>query len=679
MPAAPQNFVASSSARPQTLFVVRLGPEGGAAPAAGDEVDWLQVIDISVSSGGRRPDVCRFAYDLAQRGERVKDVQTPTGFTRRVEVFAAPDPGVLPDDDAVEEERLPIFAGEIDLQEIELGEGVEAITVQGRIQPYHFGELLRGPKVWDPESEPDEDLEHPELAQVRRLDEDLVFNPLIDGKIEPNRSSKTLPGSDWHLWCDPECVRSDEAKDYRQEDVELWDLRDAIRSLCGLLNPDEEFIKNPDLGDEAANPLSNAPPIENLTLKRGAHLPDYLDTLLSQNGFAWHVAVSEGEPDGEGRVTLERRIAIYRRSSGPAKKVRLQQIGAAHDPKKDNIPSLTVELDIADLANKVTCDGAFEEYEFTIELFRAWPEGDDALTASELKKSDNDSRYVIDKKRDAWRLWVANEAARYSGTRTGVAPIPDGPGFHPSLDAFHTPRARKIGDCLCLDEDGKRREPFVEWWDVAEEEWRAVPGEWSYQILPDQIGLRFTGDTPPADLMNAGDDAKLRITGTVATDKRITATAERRDRSPNGREVELWIDVRERFFFRAAWEDGEFRSRFFDPPAYELGAVYDLQTKDDRQALIDYATAVQDVEESAGLVAGIPVAGIETAYRIGDVISSVDGRGISFNRNSPKSEFKKSLQVTGLRFDRKEQMTTLLTEPVDLPAEALFERRRNAD
>lgn len=689
MPAAPRNALAIT-ARPQTILVARVGPDDGAPPTPENAADEFRVLDLELVSGGGRLDSCRIEYDLGVNGERVEHLQTPTGFSRAIEVYAVPDPGALADggDPAAPAElQLPLFAGDLDMQSITLRSGQEGVVVAARLQRHHFGDVLVGPVVYDPESEP------PQPSKYRRLAEDLRVNPLIDGEIEPNRSTRKLDDV-WYIWVDPESVRTDEAREYREalDDPELWDLRELLRSLCYLLNREEEHIKNPDLGEPAeaggspgetpeADIFHDAPKIENLTLPRGGYLPDYLDAILPPHGYGWHVAVSEAEPDGGGLATLERRITIFRRTAGPRKVVRLQQLHAVHDPRRDNLPALSVDTDVADLANEIICDGGFKEIEVTIELYRGWPESDDDLTPAELKRSDPESLFYREGKHDAWRLWIANEAADYSATRETVAPIPEGPGFQLDPELIRTPRRRTFGECLTLDESGRRREPYVEFHDPQEDRWRPVPREWGYDILETQLGVRFTGDTPPDELVDLGEDARIRVTATVPTDARLTSTAERQPESPSGRTVKLWLDVSDRFAFRELRSTGEFASRFWQDPEAEPPEdepVYEFDDRDDTDEIKTYAEVVRAVEESASITASITLAGIDLSYRIGDVLVEVAGRGISFNRNSRDSQTKKYLQVTGLRYDVRSQTTTLVTQPADVTADTLYARNLNA-
>ena len=143
---------------------------------------------------------------------------------------------------------------------------------------------------------------------------------------------------------------------------------------------------------------------------------------------------------------------------------------------------------------------------------------------------------------------------------------------------------------------------------------------------------------------------KLRLTCVIACDKRVTYTATRQATSPNGRDIELYIDASDRFFDKQV-DSG---STFF--------GVYDALEKDDTTAIQTYAEDLRDINDSANIRASIVLFGIINSYKRGNLIAKVDGRNISFNRNSSDVATKKYLQVTGILFDAQKQRTVLETD-----------------
>lgn len=632
---------------------VYLGTSGGGTVHVPDDlVTYLRCEEISRHAGGDKLDHAVFTYLLPVTGEHVENLQTPTGWTRQIEVWW---------NDGTTDH--PLFWGDLTQQRLQVGATTENVVVTASVFPYHFGQTLRGPLVRDPLS-----------GENVYLPEDITFNPLIDGVCEDNMSERTA--GDMHLWGDPESYRTEKAREYQADELHVWTLEEAVKALCWTCNGDEEFIKNPK--QEDFGNFAEAPNPQDIKLPRGKHLPFYLDALLHPFGFDWFVGLSEEED------VLEKRIRLFRygvaRPGETSKTVSMQPWGEALELDTEaesytNCVAFDLTTEVGNAATKVRVEGGRKQYEITCELYRGWDEDDDDLTESDLDIANPESVYNTDPtKRPVWRLWVANEAGDWNGKRIGIGSIPSTPRDWSDFGVL-VPRRRVIEDCLTKDAQGKRREPFVQWWNPASSEtvkWEPLPQDedgWSYKIHETQMAIEFIGRTPPLAMMAAGEDAALRVTCTITADERIYAEADPSGNSPNGRTNELEIDASNRFAYRHRVTFAEATSV---PAAVSFSSIIELDEpgseadeRDDTEAIQQFADYVLEQEESALMQGRLLCPGTEVGYAIGDLIQKVAGREVSLNRNGASAPQEKPLQVTGYVIRPQQQVTELVTSALE--------------
>lgn len=637
MPTAPAN-PEIETAKPAPKIVTWLGgTDASEALATGETTVW-RPLQITRRAGGSALDTATFAYDhgAIKRGSRITECVV-TIRTSQVQVR------MLDEDD--EPTGQAIAWGVISNRQLEIGRDSEREAITVRIDPHHFGNICRGYKVWDPLD-----------SEATEIDEDIWFNPQIDGIIEGNRSTKTTTtdaGTAWKLWLDPESVRRGPAETLQGATASQWTMTDAVLSLCSLLNPQELYITNPtsEYLETIFDPADPPNPF-NLRFPRGQYLPYYLDSLLEPYGFGWFIKLGF---DDAGVMT--RTIALFQRGVGENREILLQSPGEQLDLAETNLTDFGTDCSIADLANVVTGAGSKQEREVTIELYRGWPVAEDAFKADQLDRTWKDSEFWSHP--NAWRLWVANEAGDYTGTRASIDQRPiNGPLDLSDVFDLWVPRRRRIDDCLTKDADFRRRPPFIEWYDGAEpveaNRWKPIePG--SVTILNDQIGIYFTGATPPAYISDQDYFARVRITGTVQGDSRLTVRKTRRDTSINKLSVELFLDVSDRFHDREVQQTGTYAS--------VLNAeAYGADERDDETALDTFVTNVQSVEDAAAMRGQFALHGLSFEYEIGDCINRVAGRRITLDRMSHTDPEERFMQVTGIQYDMQGHRTTLEVE-----------------
>jgi hypothetical protein len=631
--------------RPDRWYVL-LGPEDGTNPTEADLVDFLRPIEIRRTAGGKVLDFARFAYDLGRTGERLVDLQTPEEFVRIIEVRTGDRRGRP-------RGRL-LFWGELTKQSIQISRDGEEVIITGRVEPYHFGSpdtnaICQGMEIYDPAINE---------AGVVVKHANIVFNPEVDGRIRPNMSTHLNEDEDftYRLWLDPTQVETDEGIDYNNDGTapESWTLKEVLRSIQGVCNREQTWIEN--AVADSNQRINDAGPIIDLQLSPNRRLPEYLDAILDATGFGWCLDYTLDDSNPPESAVL---IRLFDRTSGRERELPMQ--APADDAVLEPAESITdrpeAEWSIADLANEIVCQGSLFEREVTIELYRGWVPAKDALTAEEL---DNTDPAFNQANADVWRLWVGNEAGDWIGTRDTPAlnPIPDTPLDLSSVFNDYIPRRRRIGDCLVMDVEG-RRPPFVEYWHEVDGEWKPVPREWGYRVLQDQIGIQFTGSTPPVELVTIGDDAKIRITGTIQGDQRLSATASRIDTSPNYRRVILVLDLSTRYHDRRQQTTGDFASVL-------TAGVYGSDTRQDFSALETEAARIRTIEQPADIKAELSLFGLHYDYDIGELVTKISGRNISFKRVSPDTRTNHYLQITGIIWQQQpEQRTILQVEPLE--------------
>jgi len=618
MVSAPRNSI--ELARLYTAIVVRVGDEDGNAPTETDETIYVNLLSLEHGTGGRDLDRATFAVDLGAQNLRIVDSQTEKEMNRQVEVYAISESG----------DNVPLFWGEFSQQDLRVVDG-EQVVITAAIQKQHFGSPIRGPEEYDKSDDSN-----------TVVDKDIIFNPDIRGRIYGNQ--RTDPNNTTHyVFVDPDSAWTSTAETYIGATPAMWDVKTAVKALCRLANSAETLIDNPGSYDI----LDSAPALKNFRIKRGTYLTDALDMILEPHGYSWYVKLSI---DSSGDLT--RTITIIEQGNGAEKQVYFQRPGEVLDNKKSNAPEITVKTSLTELANKVTVYGDFIRKEATLELKKGWAAAQDALTPDELQKKD-ESGSQYETYPNAHRKWIFNEGGDYNDlrTETGSAPA-DLTVF--GAGEYYVHKRRKIAPkLLTLNEKTDYRDPYLEYYDNSLSAWKPVPPEWGYEILEDEIGVYFDGNTPPSELWAQGtddiDNMRLRLTCVIACDARIEYTAVRQDSSPNSRNIELYIDASDRFFNKQV-DSG---STFF--------GVYDALEEDDSTAIQTYAENLRDINDSANIEAAIVLFGIINSYQRGDLLTKVEGRNISFNRNSTYAATKKYLQITKVLFDYQNQRTVLET------------------
>ncbi len=151
----------------------------------------------------------------------------------------------------------------------EVSQTGEKLTGQSQVKPYHYGKPLRGMLVFNKLKNSNE-----------WIDGEILFNPMVDGKVLPNQSSKQRGGGlNSYLWAHPETSQTSRSTTWQTQSLSNWTLLNAVQTLCDSCNDGEAFIRNPGTGELAV--LSGAPVMHDIRLKAGEYLPHYLEQDLA--------------------------------------------------------------------------------------------------------------------------------------------------------------------------------------------------------------------------------------------------------------------------------------------------------------------------------------------------------------------------------------------------------------
>lgn len=593
-------------------LLVRLSPDGNPPKLDSEVTSEILCRRVVQSAGGATLDHTkiewRSPYPLINR-------QQPTSFARMVDVTL---PDFQPGPPIVDTTGTRLHVGDY-VQETEAVGKDEKLTAEIQTRSYHFGDVFKGQRQFSPITGNDLETNHAPS-----------FNPMVDGRILPNKSKtkKRDDGKDAFVFINPVSVLTAKAKTTAQHEPELWNLADAVLAVCFACNTDEEFIQNPLRSDLDTLFGANPPVLSDVRLPNGKHLPFLLDRLLVPLGYNWFVNYDTQFLASNGKQYFPPDIKLFKIGDGPKKKLYFQPPGQVMNMTDTNIDSYRVSRNIGDSINAVRVVGGMEKVELTIPLNRTWPISDDSLTAADLSK-ETGSSYGANK--TVWRLWSANLAGDYTAVRPGLT-APDLSSYFES----YIPHRREIeAPFTWLDDTNKTSYPqvLVEWSLDGGTTW--VEAEGSIQLSESDVEILFDDDEPPAALINAGPDAQMRITGVVSGDSALTYTAPATAGAVNDRTSTDVIYAPQKFRKHTRGTGGLYASELTGP----------VNDQDDTTAIQDYATKLRDDQGYADLDCEMTMPGVHLQYEIGDVITEIEGREINLNAASAFSGNKFYPQV----------------------------------
>lgn len=632
---------------------VYLGAAGGAAPPDSSPTAFSGVWCERVvqSASGSRLDYADLRYNL---NTPLQNRTQPANFARMVDVRLPASP------------EIKIARGDYVRESAQVQMQGDSLTAQVQLRPYHFGAPCKG--YW---------VRSGPTSDKVIVQDDIVFNPLVDGIIRPNRSDQYLPGSQAAnrtaiYMTHPESLDTTASRTRIGETATYWSLRQAALYLLWTLSWDNnefvraEFIETPTTTDAAvlSDSFISGPQLRDVRIPIGTYLPQALDILLIPLGYNWYVDYD--------RATKPI-IKFFKIGAGTEKEIKLQAVGATLSLADSNCNQFSVDNAIGDSFNQVHILGDYRRKEVTLPLFPYWPKSKDSIDAWTLQKDGEKYRG----NETVWRMWIANEGADWNpendstGRPGGTVSIPyfgtlDSPVTYytngqvfPGVERVHRrimaepiTSARVATSQLIGDTQPAQRPQtlphVVEYSTDNGATWNFAEPHWSFQVLPDQIGILFDGHEIPMELYEAGSNARLRITGTIASDKRIEyiapdVTAD----AVNGRKFRQVLLQPDKFRRIQRQTTGPFASVLIDDHTT-------ADEVDDSTLIEEQAKAIRNQNHFADVSAEFRLPGWHVEYKIGDLITKVAGREISLNAAPAGASVNRYVQIVERRFENSD-------------------------
>jgi len=590
-------------------LTVLLGGTSGAPPT--DLFPLVYCTRVVQSASGSRLDFADLEFVVT--GPLTNRTQ-PAEFSRMIDI-------IMPDADTTALSTR-LLRGDYTRESASVTHDGESLSGQVQMRNYHFGNPLKYYDVFEVD----------ELST--RIHSDAVFNPRIDDRVLGNMSNKNREDDAdlGHLWAHPESISSTIGETYQDQTRSKWTLDEAVKSMCWLLNPDEQFVLNPE--SSSITLLAGAPELLAVSVPLGSRLPQALDLLLIPLGYNWYLDYTGLFP----------RITIFKIGTGTERELYFQSPGESLNLTDSNVNQFSTDNNIGDSFNQVTVYGSFEEAECTFTLYPGWDATHDEVAYSDLEKDGEE----YSGKETVWRLFIANEAGDIDPEteRLGQMPVvPDLTGIFelwvPHRRQLAEPLTYIAGTPSAATQLQVRRPHVIEYSADAGVTWLAADEKWTIKLCPDQIGILFDSKSIPEELYDAGENCRVRITGTVQGDSRINYTADRQNWAVNGRTVEQVILRPDKFEYRIRNSAGTFAS--------VLTGTAD--TKDDTTEIQAFAESLRDQNQYAEIDCEFRLPGWHLQYQIGDLITKIAGREISLDGAPRSAPERRYVQVVERRFE----------------------------
>lgn len=597
----------------------------------GTPLDNCEVLRVQRSAGGRRLDFAEYEVKPGYL-QPLQDVAVSNGMGVEVKISAVIDGSP----------RI-IHWGYTSRQAWSINEGAEAVRVVSRTEPHHFGKPLYGARFV--------------TTGGTRLDitgAPTVFNPVIDDKRTENRSKVPYdePGSP-HAFVNPESARTSKARaninhgEGTLDKPQFWLLCDAVHYLCWYLNSDQTYIKNPTLEELKTILGEDTELVRDVAIPANVHLPEALDRLLEPLGYSWFVS----HPS-----LSERKLKFFKRSAGEQVTVKLQRPPDFLDRSLTELAENDIAFSIGELANQITVIGDYIEVEGTWELYRAWSSSDDSLGLGSAHQLAMSSDTFVDHP-NVWRKWVLNEAGDYNDLRSEITAARSlnsefGENQLPIRRRFLPTLSRRVDARDYAAPVGEHRGVTVEYHNGTE--WKLIPNthDFSVEILEKECGIYFRGENIPLEIAHKNTNAKVRVTASLRSDKRLSYTATKQTTSPSSLTVERVIDARERFQKRYRHST----SIYHGDSDYEADAV------DHTTSIQSYAEKLRDAMDIATIEGEVTIDGLDNNFELGNVVTKIDGRNVSFASKAASAAEQRYPSIMGITYDVDDQATILTLE-----------------
>ena len=431
--------------------------------------------------------------------------------------------------------------------------------------------------------------------------------------------------------------------------------------------------------------------------------PEVVAELLSFYGFGMRWVCST-DASGQPYDYLE----VYRKdAAGPTdpKPIYLPETGSDLCTALVNVAAMHAAFDYQAVANSFSIETAPERYEVSVILAPGYqPQAGDGTAANrvQFRKSALDASNATATTRAKYRFYIADECgdghwsladSQWLTTPIDFSSVFQLPNGNPDNLPTYVRRYRPGRNTLfSKDLNNKPLQaqlavsrnyagadpPCV--WDTVSGTWQQIDGGWS--LMEDRLGIEVTVDDPESWTIGkppAGTAAQeptgvlhgitsmanpsttiqsekmfwLRLTTVIEADYGIEATAARRDASPMSSTIIRRVDARDHFHYDVV----DASSAFNQSPGT------DQVVQDDSDAALAHACQLRSAHEFPPLAAAVTIPMLVDYVQIGDRISQINGRDVSFlvNAGIEQGEAPSYPFVVGLTWDfqASKQSTTL--------------------
>jgi hypothetical protein len=530
------------------------------------------------------------------------------------------------------------------------------------------------------------------------------FNPRGEpNATPPGAEAKDQNGNTFPTFLDPCVIRNPDVRS-------IWTLSKAIRYLCYHENPGQEYVQNPtgDVIDSLVDsrvPSNGVSMVQSDTTSYGSQpieVPDYpatgkawpnvVEDLLRPNGFGMAFRL---ETDDTGFPFT--RLDLFRRQDGSpavAKDLFLQPQGSLLDPAQTNMNAAQLSRDMTGVVNAYSVESELVRYEASFILAPGFSiSASDAQSATSIEAFDLSNPAFASANHDRYRLYVFDETGEghwdwpttsMASTVASLSSLFNQDPAHPTPYAIRRrvpigelftrdPNQKRLRARLSISTDYSGPQPSV--WNGTGT-WQPVNG--GFALLRDRLGIWINVTNPngwaigpsyvsgapyPSGVVRGVEDQALsgrrrfalRLTCVIEGDNLLSATAARRPSSPTKFQVLRRIDARDRYFKHLIAPNSEFNST--------TAFVTDRDDSQEAQAEANSRRLTAEAGEVAG---SVTIPRFTAAYRVGDRIRAIQGRGLSLRTNAgaPTQEGEVFPAVVGLtwNFEGKQQTTLHLSD-----------------
>jgi len=292
-----------------------------------------------------------------------------------------------------------------------------------------------------------------------------------------------------------------------------------------------------------------------------------------------------------------------------------QMPGETYDRRRTFLERLDAEVAWCDAAARIEVAGDVALYESTFELQPGWDPSQEDADVTAYRRSAGSA---FDAVADVFRKWVLNEAGDYCGSPWELSGPYDFSGVFGTES--YLPRRRRLLPSISTDALGQSRGVQVELSYDGGTTWRRYGG--AVRVLREECGVYLAGDRLSSELYRAAKagDLRCRVTASVESDARLTATAAREGLASEGRGRRRWVDV-----------SGDFRRRVVCASSVWSGGP--STARDDTAALEALAAALFESQRYAPVRGTAVLPTFSTSYRVGDAVDGVRYRYARLKRD----------------------------------------------